>query len=374
MKLGAASVFIASVRRGLAKPPSGDARRTLPHSYSAAPRGWPGCPGEDAILALTSPPLISFLGALAGEIPWLPFLLLGDGFQPGPGHRRLAGCGRLRSWPGCLSWRMSRFSLRRAARIVALDRFMRDRIVAKGIAPEKVTVLAPWPQDGEIHFDRDAREGFRQRHGLAGKFARDATWATTVPAIRWTPSLEAAAQLRHDPAIVFWLCRRWQRISPRFSDWRKRLLRRNFRVEVRPSVRDRSRVETFLCLLPTNPWPGFPPCCPRRTLQVVVMGDPFVGLVHPCKIYNILSVGAPVLYIGPKPSPLVRTAGCPAGLSLLPPSHTARRAGCGRRLNASASDPTRARRPVPPAPSSRQYLRKRVGLLRVNRRARIHLI
>jgi colanic acid biosynthesis glycosyl transferase WcaI len=35
-------------------------------------------------------------------------------------------------------------------------------------------------------------------------------------------------------------------------------------------------------------------------LHVVVMGDPFVGLVHPCKIYNILSVGAPVLYIGPR--------------------------------------------------------------------------
>jgi hypothetical protein len=32
------------------------------------------------------------------------------------------------------------------------------------------------------------------------------------------------------------------------------------------------------------------------------MGDAFVGLVHPCKIYNILSVGAPVLYIGPEPS------------------------------------------------------------------------
>ena len=34
------------------------------------------------------------------------------------------------------------------------------------------------------------------------------------------------------------------------------------------------------------------------------MGDPFVGLVHPCKIYNILSVACPVLYIGPQPSHL----------------------------------------------------------------------
>jgi colanic acid biosynthesis glycosyl transferase WcaI len=37
-------------------------------------------------------------------------------------------------------------------------------------------------------------------------------------------------------------------------------------------------------------------------LHVVVMGDAFVGIVHPCKIYNILSIGAPVLYIGPAPS------------------------------------------------------------------------
>jgi hypothetical protein len=35
---------------------------------------------------------------------------------------------------------------------------------------------------------------------------------------------------------------------------------------------------------------------------VVVMGDRFVGIVHPCKVYNIMSVGAPTLYIGPTPS------------------------------------------------------------------------
>jgi hypothetical protein len=37
-------------------------------------------------------------------------------------------------------------------------------------------------------------------------------------------------------------------------------------------------------------------------LHVVVMGDAFVGIVHPCKIYNIMAVGAPALYIGPQPS------------------------------------------------------------------------
>src|SRR6185369_14246529 len=39
-------------------------------------------------------------------------------------------------------------------------------------------------------------------------------------------------------------------------------------------------------------------------LHVVVMGDAFVGLVHPCKIYNTLAVGAPILYVGPEASHL----------------------------------------------------------------------
>src|SRR5215217_6936299 len=32
------------------------------------------------------------------------------------------------------------------------------------------------------------------------------------------------------------------------------------------------------------------------------MGDEFVGIVHPCKVYNIISIGAPALYVGPTPS------------------------------------------------------------------------
>jgi hypothetical protein len=43
------------------------------------------------------------------------------------------------------------------------------------------------------------------------------------------------------------------------------------------------------------------------------MGNPFVGLVHPCKIYNILAVGAPVLYIGPETSHLSEIASAARG-------------------------------------------------------------
>ncbi len=43
------------------------------------------------------------------------------------------------------------------------------------------------------------------------------------------------------------------------------------------------------------------------------MGDAFVGLVHPCKIYNILDVGAPVLYIGPRLSHISEIASAANG-------------------------------------------------------------
>ncbi len=39
------------------------------------------------------------------------------------------------------------------------------------------------------------------------------------------------------------------------------------------------------------------------------MGDEFAGIIHPCKIYNIISVGSPALYIGPKESHVMDIAG-----------------------------------------------------------------
>ena len=37
-------------------------------------------------------------------------------------------------------------------------------------------------------------------------------------------------------------------------------------------------------------------------LHVVVMGDKYVGIVHPCKIYNVLAANRAFLYIGPEES------------------------------------------------------------------------
>jgi hypothetical protein len=53
------------------------------------------------------------------------------------------------------------YSLRRADRIIALDRFMKECIQAKGIRGEKVLVLSPWAHDDGVRFDPAGREEFR---------------------------------------------------------------------------------------------------------------------------------------------------------------------------------------------------------------------
>jgi colanic acid biosynthesis glycosyl transferase WcaI len=54
--------------------------------------------------------------------------------------------------------------------------------------------------------------------------------------------------------------------------------------------------------LPYQPLARLSASLSSADLHVVVMGDPFVGIVHPCKVYNIRALGIPYLYIGPAES------------------------------------------------------------------------
>src|ERR1017187_4854027 len=107
-------------------------------------------PRHDVVVALTTPPLISFIGAWLARFWRASFFYWVMDFNPD----EAIAAGWLRS--GSLSARlldsMSRFSLKRARKVIALDRFMRDRILAKGIAAEKIVVIPPWSHDTEVRY------------------------------------------------------------------------------------------------------------------------------------------------------------------------------------------------------------------------------
>ena len=157
-------------------------------------------PRHDVVLALTTPPLISFLGAGLAKLRRSRFFYWVMDFNPD--EAIAAGWLRPNSLAARLLDRMSRFSLRQAKKVVALDRFMRDRIVAKGIPPEKVVVIPPWSHDPEVKFDPEGRERFRKAHGLDGKFVVMHS-GNHSPCHPLDTLLAAARRLAPDPGIVF---------------------------------------------------------------------------------------------------------------------------------------------------------------------------
>jgi len=236
-------------------------------------------PRHDVVVALTTPPLISFVGAWRARLWRSRFCYWVMDFNPD--EAIAAGWLRPDSAPARILERMSRFSLRQADAVVALDRFMKDRIVAKGIAPQKISVIPPWSHDDAVRFDASGRNQFRKAHGLEEKFV--VMYAGNHSLVHPLDTLlQAAETLRDHPDIVFCFIGGGGEFE-RVKQW----------------VRDGKG--QALCL-PYQPLHQLAGSLSAADLHIVVMGGAFVGIVHPCKIYNILAVGAPLLYIGPQPS------------------------------------------------------------------------
>jgi colanic acid biosynthesis glycosyl transferase WcaI len=237
-------------------------------------------PKCDVVMALTTPPLISFIGAWLARIRGARFCYWVMDFNPD--EAIAAGWLQANSLAGRVLDQMSRFSLRQAGRIIALDSFMRDRIVAKGIAAEKITVLPPWSQDSQVRFDLEGRIRFRKAHGLEDKFV--VMYAGNhSPCHPLETVLVAAKNLAENREVVFLFIGGGSQFG-----------------RVREFAADHGL--TNIVCLPYQPMAQLSASLSAADLHLVVMGHPFVGLVHPCKIYNILRVGSPLLYIGPKPS------------------------------------------------------------------------
>jgi len=237
-------------------------------------------PRFDVVIALTSPPLISVAAAILAPLKGASMLYWTMDLNPD----EAIAAGWLRS--GSLSAKtlgaLQQFSLRRADRIVVLDPFMKDRISARGIDTRKIVVIPPWSQDDRVGFDAEGREEFRRQHGLHGKFV--ITYAGNhSPCHPLDTLLEASRRLSGDSRFMF--C-----FVGGGSEYRKV---QQFSVA--------HGLSNFVCL-PYQPLDKLAAMLSAADLHAVVMGDSFTGIVHPCKVYNVLAVGAPLLYIGPEAS------------------------------------------------------------------------
>jgi colanic acid biosynthesis glycosyl transferase WcaI len=234
----------------------------------------------DVVIALTSPPLISALGALFTRIKGGRFIFWIMDLNPD--EAIAAGWLREGSRTARLLESALRYSAHTADRVIVLDRFMSDRMIAKGVASEKVFTLPPWSHDNEVRYDEPGRADFRARHGLEGKYVVMYS-GNHSPCHPLDTVLAAARETAGDPSIAF--C-----FVGGGSEHKKV---RDFKA--------RHALPNIVCL-PYQPLSELSASLSAADLHLVVMGQPLAGLVHPCKIYNILALGIPVLYIGPASS------------------------------------------------------------------------
>jgi putative colanic acid biosynthesis glycosyltransferase WcaI len=237
-------------------------------------------PRVDAVVALTSPPLISFLAALYARFTgtrlycWIMDL--------NPDEAIAAGWLKEKSIATRLLKRMMNYSLRRAEKVVVLDRFAKDRVRDEGVAGERIAILPPWSHSDVVSYSRDGRQEFRNTHGLDGKFVVMYS-GNHSPCHPLDTLLEAALTLRDRSDIVFCFV----------GGGSEQQKVRRFAGE--------HRLANIKCL-PYQTLAGLSASLSAADLHVVVMGDSFVGIIHPCKVYNIMAIGSPMLYIGPEES------------------------------------------------------------------------
>lgn len=234
----------------------------------------------DTVVALTSPPLISFLAALYVRLKggrfccWIMDL--------NPDEAIAAGWLSSESLTARLLSRMMRYSLRRADHTVVLDRFMKERIRARGLNGSKISIVSPWAHSDVVSYSKAGRERFRVEHDFDQKFV--VMYSGNHSPCHPLDTLTAAAldlRDRNDVAFCF-------------------IGGGSEHVKVK-AFAERLKL-TNITSLPYQPLSKLSESLSAADLHVVVMGDSFVGIVHPCKVYNILAVGSPILYIGPDDS------------------------------------------------------------------------
>ncbi|HET8781099.1 MAG TPA: glycosyltransferase family 4 protein [Pyrinomonadaceae bacterium] len=234
----------------------------------------------DVVVALTSPPLISFLAAIFVRLKggrfcfWVMDLNPDEAIAAG-WLRQDSRLARLFQW-------MLRYSLDHADRTIALDRFVKDRLVAKGVDAERIAVIPPWSHDDAVAFSTAGREAFRQQHGLTEKFVVMYS-GNHSPCHPLDTLMAAALELKRREDIVFCFVGGGGEHA-KVSEFAQQHQLSNVRC------------------LPYQPLNELSDSLSAADLHTVVMGDAFVGIVHPSKVYNIMAVGAPILYIGPETS------------------------------------------------------------------------
>jgi len=237
----------------------------------------------DAVLAMSTPPLVAAIGALRRALRGTRFVYWLQDVYP-----ELAvefGVFRRHSLAALAFDAASRWTLRRADAVVVLGDAMGERVRRKGVAPERVHVVPNWADEQAIRPVPREENAFRRVHGLDGKrvvlYSGNMGRAHDV-----TTLLDAARLLRAEPDLVFLF----------IGDGAKR-------AEVEAAARELPSIR----LMPYQPRQLLAESLSAGDVHVVTQASFTLGLMEPSKLYGAMAAGRPVLYVGPAEAEAART-------------------------------------------------------------------
>jgi hypothetical protein len=226
--------------------------------------------------------MIAFVAALASRLKGIPFVYWVMDLQPD--EAIAAGVLSQRSF---VAWAIShagRLPLNIACLSVVLDRFMKKRILLANPAHKNIEVVAPWPAMEDVQEVSRDNNPFRIKHGIGSRFVIMYSGNHSICHPLDT-LLASCDELRGDTQFLFIFIGNGVRTAD-VERYKK------------------SKGLDNIMQLPHQPREQLRFSLAAADAHIIVMGDPFVGIVHPCKIYSILALGVPFVAIGPRPSHL----------------------------------------------------------------------
>ena len=231
------------------------------------------------ILSSTSPPLCPLAAVFLSAVRRRPI-----GYwvmDLNPDQAVALGQAEAGSWKVRAFDAMNRMILRRAARVVTLDRFMAERVNRKVDVGERMAVMPPWPHQDHLEPVAHQDNPFRAEHGLEGRFVIMYS-GNHSPSSPLTTILEAALELQDTPELAFLFIG---------GGLGKKEVERTI-AEHRPSN---------IVSLPYQPLDRIKYSLSAADVHLVAIGPSMVGMIHPCKVYGAMAIARPILLLGPTP-------------------------------------------------------------------------
>jgi colanic acid biosynthesis glycosyl transferase WcaI len=254
-------------------------------------------PRFDAVVTLTTPPIIGLVGTLLQRFKKTRHIYWSMDLHP-DASLALGRMSYQNLFARFMHW-LSGFVYRQADQVVVLGPYMADRIALKDVSPVRITTIPVWSERDQIY--PTPRDSNRLRKSLGLEKAFVAMYSGNLGlAHTFDEFIEAARRLRDRPEIVFLFVGGGPRLAEVMA------------------ARDRENL-TNIRLLDYVPRAQLQASLSLADVHLISMRPEMTGIVVPGKLYGVMAAGRPAIFVGPEhceTADTIRDAGC--GITVTP--------------------------------------------------------